>query len=51
MLIWRGLQPKVMAQLMVGIAQARQDARAGATAAATKAPQPSLPAQDGIKKG
>ncbi len=40
MFIWRGLQPAVMAQLIVGLAQARQAARAGAGApsAAKQAP-------------
>ncbi|MGC2855008.1 hypothetical protein ACM64Y_06005 [Novispirillum sp. DQ9] len=46
MLIWRGLQPKVMAQLMVGLAQARQDARSGTT----KTAQPA-PAKEPVKKG
>lgn len=48
MLIWRGLQPKVMAQLMVGLAQARQDA----CAASGKTPAPPAPpAKDGAKQG
>lgn len=46
MLIWRGLQPKVMAQLMVGIAQARQDARAGGA----KKPVAPAPAKDAPKQ-
>jgi len=33
MFIWRGLQPAIMAQLIVGLAQARQAARTSASAA------------------
>lgn len=43
MFIWRGLHPAVMAQLIVGLAQARQAARAGAQTGTKTPPADSVP--------
>lgn len=41
MLIWRGLQPALMAQLIVGLAEARKATRK--PAASTPVPKPTAP--------